>query len=161
MTLLVPYENPRETSDLTGDEGLAAIQPQGGHCQGSGSGGSCGPVTASTSRRGRQSVILQFIQTGKGCGGLGNKLANLRRVMAGLPLQGPKVGPFGAASRATVDAVAIDRRVAMILFGTRQPSAAQIRKGQEVAGQIMQRLGWDTRQVQAAWWSREGIVWGT
>ena len=48
------------------------------------------------------------------------------------------------------NAMAIDRHVAMVLFGTRTPTPAQVRKGQEVADQLAQRLGWDIRETWAA-----------
>ena len=88
------------------------------------------------------------------------KFGNLQQAMAGLPLRGPKVGPFSDAMRGIRGAAAIDRHVAMVLFGTRSPSKKQIAKGREVAEQIAQRLGWDTRQVQAAWWAAGKELYG-
>ncbi len=88
------------------------------------------------------------------------KFDNLLRAMAGMPLRGPKIGPFSEAMRGVRGAAAIDRHVAMVLFGTRSPSKAQIKKGREVAAQIAERLGWDTRQVQAAWWAAGKELFG-
>ena len=88
------------------------------------------------------------------------KFENLQRAMAGMPLRGPKIGPFSEAMRGVRGAAAIDRHVAMVLFGTRSPTPAQVAKGREVAAQIAARLGWDTRQVQAAWWAAGKELYG-
>ena len=68
----------------------------------------------------------------------------------GEKLSGPKIGEFSGAIFGDVNAIAIDTRMAQVLFGVQDPSPAQIRVGQRWVRQIAQRLGRTPVQAQAA-----------
>ena len=90
------------------------------------------------------------------------KLGNLQQAMKGLPLSGPKIGPFSRALQGDKGAAAIDRHVAHVLFGedVDSPTIVQHRIAWKVCEDIAKDLGWDTRQVQAALWAAGKEMYG-
>lgn len=75
-------------------------------------------------------------------------------------LQGAKVPDYAAAILGDINAMAIDRHVAGILFDTHAPTAPQIRAAKERITQIAERLGWTPREAQTALWAANIMLEG-
>jgi Large polyvalent protein associated domain 38/Type III restriction enzyme, res subunit len=86
-------------------------------------------------------------------GYLGGVKANLERIRAGQAVQGAKIGEFAAANRGVEEAIAVDRHIDELMFGTSRPTSAQITKAKSTVQQVAKRLGWSPRQTQAALWA--------
>lgn len=80
-------------------------------------------------------------------------IKNLERIRAEVELSGQKIGEYGKANEGDSDGIAIDRHLAMIMFDTVSPTAAQVEAGKNAVREIAARLGWQPRQVQAALWA--------
>ena len=88
-------------------------------------------------------------------------IGNLERIRNEEALSGGKISQYGKANEGDVDAVAVDRHIAEMLFDTPKPSPAQLEMGKATVRSIAQKLGWEGRQVQAALWAfnqvRKGV----
>jgi hypothetical protein len=86
---------------------------------------------------------------------------NLKRIRDGVEIQGNKIGEYGRANADNKDAVAVDRHIAELLFGTQNPSTRQVEKGKFALRSVARRMGWEPRQVQASLWAynqvRKGV----
>jgi hypothetical protein len=80
-------------------------------------------------------------------------IRNLERIRDEVALSGQKIGQYGAAVTGDEEGIAIDRHVAMIMFDTKSPTAAQVELGKQTVRDIAAQLGWAPREVQAALWA--------
>lgn len=88
-------------------------------------------------------------------------IKNLERIREKQAVQGRKIGQYGEASNGNTDAIAVDRHIAMVIFGVKAPSPRQIEEAKGMIREIAQRLGWAPREVQAALWAGNQILLGT
>lgn len=88
-------------------------------------------------------------------------IINLNRVREKQAIQGRKIGQYGEASNGNTDAIAVDRHIAMVIFGVKAPSPKQIEQAKGMIREIAARLGWAAREVQAALWAGNQILLGT
>ena len=88
-------------------------------------------------------------------------IANLERIRADQALEGAKIAQYGEANEGNVEAIAVDRHIAMLFFNTKTPSKKQIESAKERIRKIADRLGWEPRQVQAALWAFNQVRLGT
>lgn len=88
-------------------------------------------------------------------------VGNLNRIREKQAVQGRKIGQYGEASNGNTDAIAVDRHIAMVIFGVKAPSPKQIEEAKGMIREISQRLGWAPREVQAALWAGNQILLGT
>lgn len=94
-------------------------------------------------------------------GFLPSVIPNLERVRAQQELQGRKISAYGQANTGDSEAVAVDRHIGMLMFGTRSPTPRQITKAQATIRAVADRLGWRPREVQAALWAFNQVRMGT
>lgn len=87
-------------------------------------------------------------------------IKNLERIREKQAVQGRKIGQYGEASNGNADAIAVDRHIAMVIFGVKAPSPRQIEEAKGMIREIAQRLGWAPREVQAALWAGNQILLG-
>lgn len=78
---------------------------------------------------------------------------NIQRAAESSALRGAKISQFSAANEGDMSAIAVDRHIAELFFGNKDPNAAQITKAKMTIRKVASRLGWDARQVQAALWA--------
>jgi hypothetical protein len=88
-------------------------------------------------------------------------IGNLERIRADQAIEGAKIGQYGEANEGNVDAIAVDRHIAMLFFNTKSPSKKQIESAKDRIRKIADRLGWEPRQVQAALWAFNQVRLGT
>jgi hypothetical protein len=88
-------------------------------------------------------------------------IKNLERIAAAEAVRGPKISQYGAANEGAAGAVAVDRHIAELLFGTKTPTTAMIAKAQQTLTTVARKLGWQPRQVQAALWAFNQVRKGT
>jgi len=86
---------------------------------------------------------------------------NLNRIRNDEKLRGAKISQYGEANEGNVDAIAVDRHIAMLFFNTKTPNRAQILAAKKRINQIAIELGWEPRQVQAALWAYNQVRLGT
>jgi hypothetical protein len=75
---------------------------------------------------------------------------NLSRLSRGEEIKGEKVGEFLPASMGDPYAIAVDRHVGNVLFGTENPSDAQKFAGQKAIVRVADRMGWKWAELQAS-----------
>lgn len=88
-------------------------------------------------------------------------IKNLDRVAASEALRGQKISEYGSASEGNAGAIAVDRHIAMLFFGTKSPNRAQVESAKNRIRAIAERLGWQPREVQAALWAYNQTLLGT
>jgi hypothetical protein len=88
-------------------------------------------------------------------------IGNLNRIRENQAVQGRKIGQYGEASNGNADAIAVDRHIAMVIFGVKAPSPKQIEQAKAMIREVASQLGWDPREVQAALWAGNQILLGT
>lgn len=77
---------------------------------------------------------------------------NLERIRNDEQLAGRKISTYHRANLGSQEVV-VDRHIAMLLFNTKTPSAAQFKLAQEILTEIANEIGWQPQQVQAALWA--------
>ena len=88
-------------------------------------------------------------------------IKNLDRIANDEKLAGAKISQYGQANEGDVDAIAVDRHIAMLFFNTKTPNPRQIASAKERIKIIAARLEWEPRQVQAALWAFNQVRLGT
>jgi len=79
--------------------------------------------------------------------------ANLARIARGEDIQGPKVGPYSRALAGNEEAIAVDRHIFDIFFGSTGGTKSKRAFAKKEIQAIATRLGLKPRQVQAALWA--------
>lgn len=88
--------------------------------------------------------------------------SNLENIRYGIPIQGPKIGPFTDALLGDEEAIAVDLHIAGLLFNKKKPSGkAEFEKAKNRVREVAAELGWTPRQVQAALWAFNQVRLGT
>lgn len=93
-------------------------------------------------------------------GYLGAVKKNLDRIRDGRSTEGVKINQFERANLGDESAAAVDRHVAMVLFGTSKPSPKQVAAAIDRIWTVAKRMRWTTRQVQAALWAFNQVKQG-
>lgn len=88
-------------------------------------------------------------------------IKNLDRVAENVALRGQKISEYGSANEGNADAIAVDRHIAMLFFGTKSPNAKQVASAKQRIRTIAERLGWQPREIQAALWAYNQTLLGT
>ena len=88
-------------------------------------------------------------------------IKNLNRIKENEKLQGQKISQHGEANDGNIEAIAVDRHIAMLFFNTKSPSKVQVASAKKRIRTIADRLGWEPRQVQAALWAYNQVRLGT
>ena len=88
-------------------------------------------------------------------------IKNLERVAENVALRGQKISEYGSANEGNADAIAVDRHIAMLFFGTKSPNRKQVAAAKNRIRAIAERLGWQPREVQAALWAYNQTLLGT
>ena len=78
---------------------------------------------------------------------------NLARVARGEELSGPKISAYARALAGEEEAVAVDRHIFDIMFGSKSSSKTKRRIATEQVVKVANRMGLKPRQVQAALWA--------
>jgi hypothetical protein len=96
--------------------------------------------------------------------GLDAARRSLSAIAKGGDPMGPKVGPYGRAMAGDKDAVAVDRHIFEIVFGSQSDSEGKRTVAFETLAAIAEEMGLENRQVQAALWAanqiRKGVTPG-
>lgn len=95
----------------------------------------------------------QYLSGAEFTGYLPAVIGNLNRIRADEALSGLKISQYGEANEGNVDAIAVDRHIAMLFFDTKSPSPKQVEIAKQRIREVAERLGWEPRQVQAALWA--------
>jgi hypothetical protein len=87
-------------------------------------------------------------------------IKNLERIRSEQPLAGAKISQYGKANEGDVEAIAVDRHIAMLFFSVKSPTARMISVAKDRIRTVAARLGWQPREVQAALWAFNQVRMG-
>jgi len=102
-------------------------------------------------------MVLDGVLTPEGFTGLSAVKTNLSKVAQGQDIEGPKVGPYSKALAGDPNAVAVDRHIFEIIFGTPSDSDKKRDVAKKMIAEVAEEMGLEPRQVQAALWAANQI----
>ena len=89
--------------------------------------------------------------------GLDGARRSLSAISKGGDPMGPKVGPFGLAMSGDKSAIAVDRHIFEVLFGSQAATEQKRKIAFQVLAEVAEEMGLENRQVQAALWAANQI----